>query len=122
QGGPSYTIGSNVFELEIRAEDAARNDRSRYVGERHVVDALGESLLTTCGVDAAALNADVRQAELGPGIESWNVTESWNGMIDANIVIQYEPLEAIDWRKETAARRVSLWIPASLLNELDLLR
>jgi hypothetical protein len=40
-------------------------------------------------------------------------------MVDANIVIQYEPLEAIDWQEETGSKRVTLWIPGSLLNELD---
>jgi hypothetical protein len=120
-GGPAYTVGVGVYDLELRAEEVARSEQSRLVGERHLVEALGQQLLSTCGVDVDRLGMAVRQDELGPDLHADDLAGRWHGMVDANILIQYEPLDAIDWRQETGSRQVTLWVPGSLLNELDLL-
>jgi hypothetical protein len=46
----------------------------------------------------------------------------WHGLLDRNIVLQYQDIDQIQWLSEARTDRVTLWIGLSLLNELERLR
>ncbi len=120
--GANPGMGFQIFQLEISTEEAARTEGARTVGERHLVAAMGPQAWNAAQVDVTRLTEAVRLAELGPDLAQETLAGRWHGLLDANIIIQYKPLEDIDWFRETESAAVSLWIPYSLLRELDELK
>ncbi len=120
--GTDQGNGYQVFQLQIWAEEAAQRERARQVAERHLVVALPRPSWEGIQVRFDRLLASVRRAELGPELGDNTGSGGWHGLVDANILIQYKPLEDINWRDETGSADVTLWIPGSLLNELDFLK
>src|SRR5438552_9213804 len=78
-------------EIEVRAQQ----ERVRQVGERHIVAVIPDQELAYFGVDPRALREAVALMELGSEFPRNEIEGRWHGLIDANIVVQYQPLEHI---------------------------
>jgi PIN domain len=102
-------------EIEVRAE----REHARRVGERHIVALIPDQELGYYGVDPAGLRVTVALMELGPEFPRNEIEGRWHGLVDANVIVQYQPLEQITWLQEVGAGSVTLWVTNSLLNELD---
>jgi len=120
QNGPDHTGSASLaaYGFGLEAEKKARADGVRRVGERQVLAALTPQLA------ALAIRTDlvrdyVEGAELGPGFAPADIAGQWHGLLETSVVIEYRDVREIDWRQEIGATKVTLWVPASVLNELD---
>jgi len=113
--------GRSLFNLEVDAEKAALTEASWLVEERHLLAALAGSDYAQLSVNEKALRNAVTAAEKGPDLPA-SIFSGWHGLIDSNIVLQYQDIDQIQWLEETSATRVTLWIGLSLLHELERLR
>jgi hypothetical protein len=113
--------GRSLFNIEVEAERAALAEASWLVEERHLLAALTGSDYAQLSVNEKALRNAVAAAEKGPDLPA-STLAGWHGLLDANIVLQYQDIDQIQWLEETSATRVTLWIGLSLLYELERLR
>ncbi len=111
----------NVDTLAFEAIEEATRERARKVGERHVLSALWKFTAASMppGLNRDRLLARVRELELGSPFAPAEVSGRWHGLVDANAVIHYKDLHAIDWLQEAASPRVTVWLTSVLLDELD---
>jgi PIN domain-containing protein len=113
-----FTLGG----LEIEAEDAARGEGARRVTERHLASALekrGPTTYSNMGLQIDRVATAVRDLELGPAFQAAEIGGRWHGLIDTSIVVEYKDLWSLDWLRHTDSRKVTIWISAVLLAELD---
>lgn len=120
RGGNWQVARTSIFELVPAVEHLARTDSARSVGERHLAQHLATSA-SSFGVNPTELVARVTEMELGPAFPAAELAESYHVMIDAPIIAQGKNLEHILWEKELGHLAVTLWVPGTLLNELDAL-
>jgi hypothetical protein len=113
--------GRSLFQIEVEAERLARAEASWQVEERHLLAAMQNSDFATLSLRGDLLRNAVADAEKGPELPS-GAFGGWHGLVDSNIVLQYQDIEQIQWLSETRSDRVTLWIGLSLLNELERLR
>jgi len=113
--------GRSLFNIEVNAERAALAEGSWLVEERHLLTALADSDYAQLSVNEKMLRNAVAEAEKGPDLPA-SAFAGWHGLLDSNIVLQYQDIDQIKWLEETGAKRVTLWIGLSLLYELERLR
>jgi hypothetical protein len=124
--GLDYTIehaqagsGIGFYPWLQRIEARARTDGARIVGERHLLASLGAESFSQFGLNFQKLLESVRLSELGADFAQSEIEGRWHGLVDANVIVQYQPLEHINWLDEVAAAAATIWVTTSLLNELD---
>jgi len=110
--------GLSVYGIESEAEQKARSDGVRRVGERHVLATINPALLQQLGVRVDDLRQAVEMSELGPTF-STGIAGRWHGLLETSVIIEYQDVREIDWMGETAKGLVTLWVTGSILNELD---
>lgn len=111
-----------IQTLNELCEKRAREEGARAVGERHVAAELIDAGAVHFGVNKGELLAAVAAAELGPELPTSEISGRHHVLVDTSIFIQYQDLEQIDWVRELRQKPVVVWVPATVLNELDLLR
>jgi hypothetical protein len=110
-----------LFHVEVEAEKLARAEASWQVEERHLLGAFQGSDFATLSLVGDMLHSAVASAEKGPEFPP-ALFAGWHGLLDSNIILQYQDIDQIQWLAETHAERATLWIGLSLLNELERLR
>jgi hypothetical protein len=120
QNGPDRTGSASIaaYGFGLQVEEIARRDGVRRVGERHVLAALATQL-TALAIHPDVVRVQVESAEVGPGFKREEIEGQWHGLLETSVIIEYTDVREIDWRHETGAKKVTLWVPASVLNELD---
>jgi len=113
--------GRSLFQIEVEAERLARAEASWQVEERHLLAALQDADFATLSLRGDLLRSAVAAAEKGADLPA-GALAGWHGLLDSNIVLQYQDIDQIHWLSETQSTRVTLWIGLSLLNELERLR
>jgi hypothetical protein len=112
-----YT-GQSVYGIEFQAEEKARAEQVRRVGERHVLSALAPAPLQQLGVRIEDLRHAVEMSELGPTFSA-GIAGRWHGLLETSVIIEYQDVREINWREETGKPLATLWVTGSILNELD---
>lgn len=120
QNGPDRAGSASIaaFGFGLQVEDIARREGVRRVGERHVLAALATQL-AALAIRADVIREQVEGAEVGPGFKREEIEGQWHGLLETSVIIEYTDIREIEWRHEVGAKKVTLWVPASALNELD---
>ena len=114
--------GFSTHSIEIAAEEVAKKEGGRLVGERHLARVMFASpnSVERYAISRADLLKTVDRLELGEAFAPEEIEGRWHGMVDANIILQFHGLDEIDWKFEAQTKEpVTLWIAGTLLNELD---
>jgi hypothetical protein len=110
--------GLSVFGIEVDAEDRARKSGARRVGERHVLASLPMAPLQQYAVKVDGLRGAVDLAEVGPAFSS-GIAGRWHGLLETSVIIEYQDVREIDWLQESGHPLATIWVPGTVLNELD---
>jgi hypothetical protein len=112
-------VGLSIYNWQQEIEAQARADGSRRIGERHILATFTDDKLSYFGILVPKLREAVRISELGPEFPKDQIDGRWHGLIDANTVVQFQPIDQIKWLEEVSAKAATIWLTNSLLNELD---
>jgi len=111
-------IFRSLLRWEWESEQRARNDASYRVGERHILDQIGEAELSELGINVKLLRSTVREFELGPAMS--DAMRTWrHALLDLSALIEYRRPDEIPWPDVMGGSPVMLWLVGSVLNELD---
>lgn len=114
-------VGYLLTDLPANLIRLARADRAQDVGERHLAERIAEFGADQLqGLDPGQLIAAVREMEIGPEIAGEE--GRFQALVDSAVILQYHNIDEIDWSSETAQAQVTVWIPVTVLNELEQLR
>jgi hypothetical protein len=126
----AYPLGDGIyfFQLESAAEQKAREQQARIVGERHVLAAIPTARWTMYNIRLDKLWAYVQRAELGAGFDPALIRDRWHGLVETSVIVQYDHIRTIPWldqlhtrSQSIEIRKITLWVSGSVLNEIHLL-